>query len=242
MILWLVLFLIIITVSFILAFQSMRDFVERPVNTGEEYGLFLIRSPDGLTVELLNSLHSQLVKKSRIISLEKLFKGRKSALVVFGPKKVLMPFGQNLNLLELEDYTKINNGHFHIWEMGLKRFSKSFNGQVLTNMPAFKEDEQFWWQLVLQNAHRGPKKFAGQIRAVLSSSDPVRLKDLFQTLSERGDLVKVPQAITSAQELAHFKERAIQPGATHLVSLNPEEIVPLLLHGSTSSASSVSST
>src|SRR3989338_11196841 len=100
MILWVVLFVLVVTISFVLAAKSMRDFTE-VAHKGEEYSLFLIRQNTGLNVQLLNSIHDNLLSSGSIISFERLVKGQKSALAVFGPKKLLMSYKDFLNLLEL---------------------------------------------------------------------------------------------------------------------------------------------
>src|SRR5437870_4004856 len=121
MILWLLLFFLTVAISFVLAYQSMRDYQENPGHFKIEYSLFLIRSPEALNINVLKAIEVELSKENLIISLERLFKGTKTALVIFGPKIILQKFSTTLNLLELEEYTKqAKDGQISVWEMGVK--------------------------------------------------------------------------------------------------------------------------
>ena len=172
MILWLVLFFLIVTTSFVLALFSMRDFQEIPRGRGE-YGLFLIRKPSELKADVLDLIHTNILDEGLIISLERLFKGKKSTLVIFGPKKVLDSLKQ-LDLLELEDYAEVKEENLSVWEVSptIKSFFK--------DLPMFHEEEEFWWQLVLQakKDEKNMKFFQSQIRAVVYSTDPKKRLDL----------------------------------------------------------------
>lgn len=151
MLLWVVLFLIIIAISFLLAFQSMKDFAEKPSALGKDYALFLIRNPQALSEKLLEELHALTFKTGHIITLERLFKGAKSAVVVFGPKSILDNY-PDLNLLELEDYTTVNEDHVITWEIGTKDpvLFHFYPISVFKQLPKLGEDQQFWWQLTLR--------------------------------------------------------------------------------------------
>lgn len=155
MILWLVLFALVIAISFVLALQSMADFQESPQHFDNEYGLFLIRNTAGLNAAVLESLHNQIIKEGYIVSLERLFKGMRSALVIFGPKDILANFSSQLNLLELEDYVQVDQRHTQAWEVGV-RVSKSGASEsqriesFFNSFPMLEQAEQFWWQLTLQ--------------------------------------------------------------------------------------------
>lgn len=218
MILWLALFLLIITISFILAYQSMRDFHENPKKTKIEYGLFLIRSPLNLTTDFLDFIHSKISKEG-LISLERLFKGKQSALVIFGPKDILISLNESLNLLELEDYTQVNEVNVSGWEVGIKnppQFQKHEISNLFTNMPQLEDHEQFWWQIILRASvdkkDFTQKSFQSQIRAVVFSPDQKRLQDLTKELENLGAanfLVKVPKPYTSGKIASFYQERSL---------------------------------
>ena len=125
MILWIVLFVLVVSISYVLAAKSMRDFTHIP-DSQKEYGLYLIRNPSALNKHFLDSLIDYLVKSGAYISFERLFKGNKSTLVIFGPKILLAKYDDILNILELEDYTDVEIEHITAWEAGVKN-----NGQQL---------------------------------------------------------------------------------------------------------------
>src|SRR3989338_5569825 len=105
MILWLALFILVIAISFILALGSMREYQEIPLKSKEEYGLFLIRNIVNLDAALLESLREHIAKDGLLLSIERLFRGQKAALTIFGPKRILENFKAELSLLELDDYS-----------------------------------------------------------------------------------------------------------------------------------------
>ncbi len=216
MILWIVLFVLVVAISFILAAKSMRDFREIPTN--EQYGLFLIRKTQELSVQLLNSIQGELLDPNSVISLERLFRGEKSALVVYGPKLIISKYHQNLDLLELEDYTKVDPKQISAWEVGIKE-----KGKVFDNLPELSQKEQFWWQVIISSG------FNIQVRAVVVSGDDVRRTSLTQTLHNLAPekIIKLPKAYSNEQILEFYKTRSFKKDEKTPVS-KAEDIVHLL--------------
>jgi len=218
MILWLLLFFLVIAISFVMAYRSMRDFQFIPQKTGLEYGLFLIRNPNAITAEFLIDLSNKILQKNLSLSFERLFKGPQSALVVFGPKEQLMAISSHLNLLELEDYSlKIDENQISAWELGLKDLSqKEF---LLENpfaiLAELQTSEQFWWQVSLKldssKENLDKNKFLTQIRCVFSSADDRRRSELTSKLVGIGApaLVKVPKPFTSEKILEFYRKRIL---------------------------------
>lgn len=230
MILWLVLFVLVVATSFVLAMQSMHDYHESPKNSAAEYGLFLIRNVAGLTWQVLDSIHSQIIKEGFVISLERIIKGSKAALVIFGPKNVLTQLSPQLNLLELEDYTEVNTQHTTAWEVGIKdnlSTERKINN-FFSNFPVLTQAEQFWWQLVLQA--KPSALFQSHIRAVVFSYDSKRREKLSQVLQNlpQGHLIKVPKPYVSGQIVQFYQQRSLGQENTNPV-LTTEEILKLLL-------------
>lgn len=91
---WILLILAVIALSTALALSSMSEYQDLP---GKEHSLFLIRNPQSLDLNIL--------KKNRIYSLERLTKGKDRVLVIFADKSIIQEI-PNLNLLELEDYSR----------------------------------------------------------------------------------------------------------------------------------------
>lgn len=237
MILWVALFLLVVLISFILAYRSMRDFQLTPTKIGIEYGLYLIRNPPGLTGDILDQLGGSL-DDGLIFSLERLFKGQRAALVIFGPKELLKNTSDRLNLLELEDYTQVDENEISGWEVGLKDGRGLFSdesGKVFENMPHLLENEQFWWQINLK-AHLakggGQKQFLAQIRCILSSADHHRLKKLADQLAHLGSpvLTKIPKPFTSQKILQFYQKRTLTL-EKHNLTLTSGEILQAVALG-----------
>ncbi|MBI2335126.1 hypothetical protein HYU96_05020 [Candidatus Daviesbacteria bacterium] len=202
MIFWIVLFALVVLISFLLALRSMADFVHQPPVRSV---LFLIRLPRGLNLAVLNSMHDLMRQKGAVFSLERLIKGKESALVIYGPPEILNNFREALNLLELEDYTGVDPNLLQAWEIGARKGQpvKSINS-FFKGLPAFSENEQLWWQLVLkaQNLTGDERFFQGQIRVVASSSLP-QLKN-----PATDDLTKVPRPFTRESIIDFYQERS----------------------------------
>lgn len=214
MILWIVLFLLIVAISFVLAYRSMKDYQEIPHQSQVEYGLFLVRRPENFNQDFLDRLSKLLVKEGLIVSFERLFKGSQAALTVYGPKKVLEEFIGELNLLELEDYiSSLDQNHLSVWEMGVKENTKpkTLNIEnIFTDLARLGNEDQFFWQVVLGPKQKG-KLFTSQIRAVVYSKDPQKRQELIPVLQNiaSSELLKVPSPFTSEQMMGFFKSRSL---------------------------------
>jgi hypothetical protein len=212
-------FLIIIAVSFILAYYSMRDFQEIP--SPEKNGIYLIQSPNAFTTDLIAELCNKM--NGEVVSVERLFKGTQSALIIFGSKQILEAFPA-LNLLELEDYTGITTAKLS-WEMGVKDSLKDI-GNIFEGIPNLYTNEQFWWQLVLQ-PEKGSRDWQAQIRAVLLSDDQSRQKQLSFSLQKLSKLVKIPRPLTSDQIYQAYVHRAYVVSSKPM-SVGSEDILKLV--------------
>lgn len=189
------LFILVILISFFLALYSMHDFEIKP-NSRSEYGTFLIRNPKNLTPHLLMSLFSDLAKSNLLISFEKLFKGHEVALVVYGPKNILMKYQDQFNFLELEDYTNsLDLDNVSIWEMGLK-IPENFKDLI-----KLEKEEKLMFQLIL-HPRKGKDILNAQIRVVVSIADLERLKALKEALP------KIPKPFSKIQLFEFYKKRS----------------------------------
>lgn len=207
MILWLLLFLLVIGISFILAFRSMRDYQEIPQKTDVDYGLFLVRQIKNFDVKLLDSIRQEVLAEKAIVSLERLFKGRQTALTIFGPKNILSQFQNELDILELEDYTtEFTGSRVYVWEVGARATAKlnpiHFN-EIFSNLPQLEAEEQFFWQVILN-------KNQVQIRAAVFSEDPIRKKMLASVQNlNAGGLVKIPKPFSNEQMIELYRARSL---------------------------------
>jgi len=218
MIIFLGLFLIIVAISFILAYRSMQDFQEVP-SIGKN-GVYLIQNPVALTTDLISDIGNKA--QGEVVSFERLFKGAQSALVIFGPKQVLESFAE-LNLLELEDYTGVPTPKL-AWEMGIKNGGLELTDSPFSALPQFLTDEQLWWQLILQNQ----VSWQAQIRVVLVVNDPARQKELSSSLQKLAQVVKVPKPLSSEQIYRQYTKRVLSVLSQKPLLLTSEQILKLL--------------
>lgn len=228
MILFWVLFLLIILISFSLAYLSMKDFQTSPEDFSTQNGLFLIRKPERLTPKVMSFLYEATKGKGLILTLERLFKGSQSALVIYGPKSVLEGLIPTLDMIELEEYSapikSESDGEIEVsaWEIGIrKKFSKE---SLFLNFPKLESREQIWYQMVLQ-AQKGSTQFNAQVRVVIVSQDLKRRENLFNALMSKSSLVKIPKPYSSIQMLDFYKKRSYL-GAIHF-KLTGEQIINL---------------
>lgn len=222
MILWIVLFLLIIGISFLLAFSSMRDYQEITQTPKMDYGLFLIRKLENFDESILNAIRDLTHSEKLTISIERLVKGKKSALTIFGPKKILSSFTGKLNLLELEDYAAgWNSKEVFTWEVGMKD-SKNLSlgdfNNILRNLPEFADEDQFFWQVILSPKGQQKKNnfFQTQIRAAFFSKDPRRKKifaPLLQNLNT-GGLTKISKPFSMEQTMDFYRLRSFNKDST----------------------------
>lgn len=226
MILWIILFFMIVAISFVLAMRSMRDYQEIPQKSQEDYGLFLIRQTGNLTTGVLDAILKPATSESFIISIERLFKGSESALTIFGPKKHLVKFSGDLNLLELEDYAaRLDSEDLSVWEVGVKektKFDPDTLDNIFINLPKLDFEDQFFWQVVSGRDQT-------QIRAILYSKDSKRRKvlaPLFHDLKP-GGLVKIPRPFSPEQMLNFYRLRSLSKDSK-CPAIAPAELIRLL--------------
>lgn len=204
----------VVIISFLLAYWSMKDFKVAPKGAKSSYGLFLIRNTSGLTPEVLHSIMN--AQKDVIISLERLFKGTEAALAIYAPTSVLMPFLQNLNLLELEDYVDIETSSISLWEVGLKIQAKSpvRIDRLPFNILKLKPDEQIWVQLLTKGA-------ISQIRVASVASSPLRRKEILEAFIKE-PFIKIPKPY-SAEKIHKFYESRAMSIDQFSLKLSPVE-------------------
>lgn len=217
-ILWIILFILVLLISYVLAARSMKDFTE--VSSSENYGLFLIRNMQGLNEHLLNLIQQDLQQTNLAVSFEMLFKGQESALVVFGPRTVLTKFIKPLNLLELEDYTNLDGTSVAGWEIGIKN-SHQNDSQISSPVPILEQHEHLWWQVIIW-------KGGSHIRCLIVSADGVKRKNLAQVLPHfpSSKLTKLPKAFSNDQVFEAYKKRSFQKD--HKTILSTKEILKSL--------------
>ena len=208
MILWIILFLLVVALSFVLAAKSMRDFEEIPEEI-EKYNSYLVRLPQQVNKKLLDSIYEDSLSSGLAFSFERLIKGEKGALVFYAPAILAPKYQEVLGLVEIEEYTNCDMNLVSSWEaLGKgKNYFKKF--------PKLDELEQFWWQLILLG--RKENMFQVQIRAVLISQDPLRRRKLTEILEERDQLNKLPKA-SNTQTVGAYQKRSFTKDTSSLLA------------------------
>lgn len=209
----------------------MREYQEIPLKSKEEYGLYLIRNTANLNPELLKSLKDHIASDGLVISIERLFKGQRAALTIFGPKRFLKNYIDDLALLELEDYSlNLDTNDMHIWEMGSKGKQALPLLNIFKNLPSLSEEEQFLWQVVLGPKDGKNEGFKSQIRAGVYSKDPARRRELahiLQNMPQDEGLIKIPRPYSLEQMISFYRLRSLGKDSQGPL-LTPEKVLNLI--------------
>ena len=227
-----------------MAVKSMSDYQEKPLSLGLNYSLFLMTNPVQLTSEILEKIYEEALKSNTPFSLEKLFKGEKTALVIFAPKELITKFTPALNLLELEDYSVKEISNFKIWEIGAKNIYPRFSEKdFLIKLPRLKMSEEFWWQIILRpkietkQCREKNAFFQTLIRAVLLSSDKSTEQEITEILFSKDKemgMTILPQGYSDGELLKFYQQRLLpldyvkELGDKALPFLSKEQIIVLL--------------
>jgi hypothetical protein len=158
MIIWFFIVFVVTFVSLLLTMRSLQGFREKATQNGLEYGLYLVRYPHLLSPTIIDTIAQKAIQNGAILSLEKLAKGSKKALVIYGPRVVLESFVQSQSFLEIEDYT-LQNDHTRLngWELGINTRHKDIDldSKLDSQMPFLEDDDQLWWQVTLRPKSAG---------------------------------------------------------------------------------------
>lgn len=210
---WLILFFLVLSISFVLALRSMNDYQELPWSKTSAYALFLIRKPLFLTAEVLKNLHEKLLPEKMLLSLERLGRGARVAVVVYGPEAILHPLKDVLGLLELEDYSQKIAGReagAAVWEMGLKSSLQELTEGEAVDFPVPEEKEEIFWQLVLSPQKNG--SFKAVARALVLADNHAQAQFLeekvIKSLAPKG-LAVLPQPYSADQRFKVYQQRSI---------------------------------
>ncbi len=239
---WVLFFILIIIASAVLAYRSMIDFQELPA-TSLAYGLFLIRHKRNFNLSTLEKLSSFALNSEAIISLERLFKGQESVLVLYGPSNIASSFPE-LELLELEDYldpkqgssldqqdpNKVNINQALAWVIAPKNNPK----KALKVEPQFLRlleldpAQRFFWQIVL---FPQDSNFQVTIRAMVTEKDPGKRVEIAKKVStqitEDTGLIRQPKQESSGKIYQAIQKRTLVPKEVSQFILSGEEILSL---------------
>ena len=228
---WIIIFLVIIMVSLFLAARSMQGFQEEPK---EElaYGLFLIRNIRSLDESVIRKLHSFSKSLNAHFSLERLFKGSETVLVMYAPKSVAENFPE-LDLFELENYLSAENvNESTAWVIQPKNNPKKelITKNGFLKMLDLTPDQKFFWQIVLNSENT--EDFQVTLRAVVLEKDAHKrielAKKIDKEISDSTGLIKQVREQSSSSIFEDYEKRKIFPRQAQKFMLNPLEILKLL--------------
>lgn len=243
--LWIVLFFIIILISAILAFRSMKDYEEFPENQSLN-ALFFVANTQNFTEETVGKLHEVFFDRKQFFSLERLNKGKERALVIFGPRDIpeILP---DLNLIEIEDYLadpntlgysdiekKVGVNQTLTWliEPPVNDKKPLHVGMEIKNL-VLGDNQKFFIQLVcIPEEKRADSSFQSTLRIMVVDEDPIErvvlAKDLKQVWKTSTGLNIHEDNFPEQKKFESFKQRSLIPKEVTRFSLSKSDITTLI--------------
>ncbi len=218
----LIISLIIISISFILALRSMKDFQDEPV-AQLDYRLFLIRNLAAINLDFLKKMSAFALKNKAIFALERLFKGSENVLVVFAPANFAEEFS-SLEPLELEDYLK--SPRLLTVDQALT-FEMEPNHKLDLNFMKnlkLESHQQFFWQMVCSPDKSSQGKFQLTIRAVVIDQTSQKRVELAKKLG----LGKKSRKKSNKAIFEQFNKRALVPKEVTNFMVNDTQLLTFL--------------
>lgn len=225
---WVILFLIIIFVSAVLAFRSMKDYEEFPESLSLN-APFFVGNPQSFTEESLKKLYKAFSDRKQLFSIERLNKGKERALVIFGPRD-LIEILPELNLLEIEDYlADVNSLNYDNTDkkVGINQtltwlVEPSVNNKKLLHVGSgiknldISENQKFFIQIVcIPEDNRISNNFQSTVRVMVVDNDPMEkiilAKKLRQLWEEDTGLNFREDNFPEQKKFESFKIRSLIP-------------------------------
>lgn len=237
---WVILFIIVVFVSLVLAYRSMKGYQDVSISSLPA-GLFLIRNPQFLTPQVVVKIYALSLESYAILSFERLLRGGEKALVIYGPKVLQSRFPE-LNLLELEEYLSLDQSLSQPKKIGVNdtiawvlKFKDNVKGASITNtfLKDFTigENQSFFLQIV-SLAIKEINKFQVTLRVIASDKDPnfrtSLAKKINQLIDEKSDLIQMERTETTSKVFSDFQKRALVPAEVSKFTLTSDEIITLL--------------
>lgn len=245
---WIILFLAIVLFSAFLAWRSLKGYQELPPES-LTHGLFLIKNKKALNKDTISRLYSYALNANLILSLEKLFKGEDSAIIIFGPSDLAGNFS-DLDLVELEDYLQVpGNSKTTAFEDRKVSLNESFPWTIqpknnskksLTIKDGFLNSEElgvsqrFFWQIVFTPIKGTAQNFQSTIRAMVVDPDPLNRVELVKKISLEiqnftGLAKKTSEnARSTAGIFESFRQRSLIPREISPFIITGEELLSLI--------------
>lgn len=242
---WIVAFFIIILVSAVLAFRSMKDYEEFPENENLN-SLFFVGNASAFTEQSLDKLYNAFISGKRFFSVERLNKGKERALVIFGPREIaeILP---ELKLVEIEDYLadpnlpdqtnidkKASVNHAFTWLLEPKLNNKKVLhvGDELKDLNLLQA-QKFYIQIVcIPQAVSGEGKFQSTVRIMVLENDSIERVALSKKITQ---IVEIATGLNKRQDdfpeqkkFESYKQRSLIPKEVTPFPLTSREVYSLL--------------
>lgn len=219
-------------ISLILAYISLTNYQYQPADAQESYGLFLVQKSHLVDERAIGELYLKLQPKKLMVSFERLFKGGKRALVVYGPLSVFRDFQDRWGLVEIEDYSLTAHlDHITLWEMKARTLPKRVwaVSSLVSEGALLSVEEQFWWQVILKPEDR-KEAFLSSLRGVVVSGSlslsRERGDQLIEALKEVG-LVKLPTRYVQRGLLTFYQKRVLSAKRREKMIFTPRQLPDL---------------
>lgn len=182
-----IIFGIIIAISFVLAYKSMLDYRQKPVNN-ILHSIFLVQNPAIVHADFMKKLFHLVDGDKYFVAFEVLYKGSDKALVFYGPRNLQTTLSE-AKLLEIEDYQgQLEFDKVDLFEVSVKGSDVEYVQQdgVFDDL-GLKPEEKFFWQVVLSpetNSNADPT-FQATIRALIYAENATRKAEIRKIVEDR---------------------------------------------------------
>jgi hypothetical protein len=217
----------------------MRDFQDNPETKSTEYGLFLIKNPDLLTVDIFNKMIQSL--KGYISALELVQKGDDKVLIGYFPHFLRAQYPL-LGMIEIEDYIlgrgQNHNDHFLLSKQISLDESFSWKLQPKKNQAASLEKKSFHidlesdqylaWQIVFDPT---PEKIQITPRLIIKEKDPQKKIELIKKIKQQIDQhssLSMGISLIHSGVYSDYKSRNLVPKQVNPFLINIESLLTFL--------------
>lgn len=235
--LYVIIFLSLISISIYLAWRSMKDFREKP-SAKAPYGIFLLKDPAFINESLVDRIYSLSLQtplrykiNPLIISFERLNKGSNPATVIYAPVEFIKQC--NINVVELEDYAdKIPLSSVQSWEAGYEGALKDFPEKInFLDRVHLDDEERVFLQLSMIPVGKFHQaRFQATLRFAVAALDIGRRIEISKVIQEafnKYGFKKINYKQPSSDIYKEYKARSVLPEEIRLQVLGSKEIVAL---------------
>lgn len=224
----------------------MKGYQELPPQNFE-HSLFLINNPQLLNEDNIKKIYNYSLNNELIFSIEKLYKGKDKAVILFGPTAFARALDET-KITELEDYLlpktytpqnlnelkAVNINSTLSWTLIPDRNSK--NKIILKDnfaaIDGISENERVFIQFVLAPVKSVNLVFQTTIRVMVVSDDPNKRVELAKKIDGQikssSNLVRKESGNSISQTFDSFKLRTLIPKELQLISVTSDQLLKII--------------